>query len=77
MPNSILCKLAIAVGGNVGSKRDRNADVLAVTSATELRNCKDLCQNQLCVILQLLLAVTFAAMWTMMLMISLIVLAVR
>ena len=70
MLKSFLCKLAIVVGGNVGSKGDHDADVLAVTSETKLKKCKNPCQNQLCVILQLLLAVTLAAMVTMMLMIS-------
>ena len=41
MPNSIVCKLLIVDGGNVGSKADHDADFLAVTSETKLRKCKE------------------------------------
>ena len=41
MPKSIVCKLVIVGGGNVGSNVDHGADVLAVTSETKLRKCKE------------------------------------
>ena len=65
MSNSIVYKFAIVVGGNVGSNDDHDTDVVAVTSETQLRTCKDQCKNQMCVILQMLLAVTLAAKPTM------------
>ena len=68
MPKSLVCKLAIVVGGIAGSNDDHDADVLAVTSETQLRTCKDPCQNKVCVILQMLLVVTLAAKPTMTLM---------
>ena len=36
-----MCKLAIVGDGNVGSKGDHEADVMAVTSETKLRMCKE------------------------------------
>ena len=41
MPKSIVCKLAIVGGDNVGSKGDHDAGVLAVTSETKIRKCKE------------------------------------